>query len=268
MIIKKMKENIQKLNWNFPDLSKRFHEADVSISFTSNEVSRNFFLEYSSSVTAISDQLEEMCENRINRVSVEEMLLWKLKELKISCFDERISESRFLIQPGIIQVVTKCLTLLGRFQEAMDWLAHWRREKVPEDLGTTKSRLIVWFRRWRDGKYEKQDLTEPIDFFRYVTTDGTGEQELSLGFTLVTIKLWVIAAIRDHIKKREKFHSFIMGTHQRLGSRSSVLKISNCSPVIRTIAENCGVTTSILGVPSSSIDRNLLKKMRNTWNIF
>merc|ERR1719495_1684041 len=65
MIIKKMKENIQKLNWNFPDLSKRFHEADVSISFTSSVVSRNFFLEYSSSVAAISEQLEKMCENKV-----------------------------------------------------------------------------------------------------------------------------------------------------------------------------------------------------------
>merc|ERR1719357_2197004 len=69
MIMKKMKENIQKLNWNFPDLSKRFNEVDVSISFTSNAVSRNFFLEYSSSVAAISEQLQNMCEKRINRVS-------------------------------------------------------------------------------------------------------------------------------------------------------------------------------------------------------
>ena len=80
---------------------------------------------------------------------------------------------------------------------------------------------------------------------------------------MIIIKLHVIAVIKEHLIKRERFLAFMQGTHPRLGEFSDVRRITCITPVIKMIAEYSGVSTNILGVNSTRITASCLAQNKD-----
>ena len=253
-IVIESKEDIRELIFGFEHL-------DLSLNYGSAKQFKIWTDEVYSSSYYISMQLRQLCEKRLSRLTVEQLLYWKMKEIKHSHYDGvndyNFYRRRSITEISFILVGMNCLTALGRYQKALDFVSHWRRKEAL-DSEEEVERPIQHYKNWVNGEYDKENITKKFDLFRFVTGEGSDVTELSIGYNLVIIKLYVIAVMKNHLSKRKSFLAFMQGTNPRLGEDSPVMKIACMSPAVRLIANHCGVSSNPLGVASNTISASSL----------
>ena len=257
--IKKMKENIRyDVDGELNTLRIGFDKLDLSLNYQSDKQFRMWVNEvYFVAAADISQELGKLCEKRLSRFSVEQLLSWTLEEQKAWLFYGVTDHlygmvgTRNMTEPRYIRIVMNCFIALGSYQKALDFVFHWRRIEPLKIKRKLDGMLINHYKKWTDGNYEKQNMAKDFDFL--VRTEESGEEELNISYNLVIIKLYLIAVMSDHLAKRERFLAFMLGTHPRLGCNSNVMRIACLSPAVRLLAKYCGISSNPLGIPSSNI---------------
>eukprot|EP00092_Neocalanus_flemingeri_P014527 GFUD01015674.1.p1 GENE.GFUD01015674.1~~GFUD01015674.1.p1 ORF type:complete len:406 (+),score=85.45 GFUD01015674.1:65-1282(+) len=261
--IEKYRNNVEEVPGHANELKRGFHSLDMTLDYKAEDVQFNLWLMfvYSDSATFLTRLYNQIFEKRKNYQAVEQLLKWKLEEMKAQIFQgfliQDAEDYKSMADLGCSHLVMNCLTALGRYQEALDFAAHWSKDSV-ELLEVGKTDLLVkHLKTWVDGEYEKQDITKPFDLrlidSRDLVDEGDIEAILSVGFSLVIIKLYVRAVMENHLSKRDRFLTFMHGTHPRLGSHSNVMRIAGMTPAVRLIAKYCDISTNPLGIPSNKI---------------
>merc|ERR1712096_359992 len=109
--------------------------------------------------------------------------------------------------------------------------------------------------------YEKEDMAQEFDLQTFVGSNSeraSVELSIAMSYCLVIIKLYVIAEMENHLSKRERFLTFMQGTHPRLGSHSNVIRIAGMTPAVRLISKYCDISTNPLNIPSIQISPSSL----------
>ena len=256
--IQKLKNNSKKeAEKEIIELITGFDKLDMSLEYKYDGQFKSWLDQKYQTSYFLSRTLERLSEKRLHKLLVEQLLHWKLMEQK--CFyliqrHENLSEmnvtARMILEEYLKPM--NCLIALGNYQTALDYITHWRMRELLKENERVEG-LLTHYKAWVDGQYDSELLTDDIDLFRFVTTDGNDEKELTLCFNLIIIKLHVVAVIKEHLSKRERFLTFMQGTHSRLGEYSDVRRITCVIPVIKIIANYCGVTKASLGVSSTRI---------------
>ena len=223
-------------------------EACIQIEKARKDIDENR-LDDAAGARILSDLYERMCKNkdRIGTAAVEQLLKWKWKLSTVSGLQEE----------GV-PFVMNCMIALGRYQESLDFAAHWRKCIATRDLvpDNQESCAGLIYKKWLD---EKQDIAQKFDLERFASPS----LGLKVGYNLVLIKLHVIAVMENHLSKRERFLTFMQGKLPRLGSDSNVIRIAGMIPAVRLIAKYCDISANSLGIPSIKITRNSVAENRS-----
>ena len=140
------------------------------------------------------------------------------------------------------QNIPDMLVLLGKYQEAMDFICHWTNNVVDSDEPYVQGSLVSHLEKWNTMTYKSidiyravshEDILEDWDLFR-----GNFESRVLLRIfgILTLIRLHVITKSPELKEKRkEQFYTFMQGTHPRLGGSSPALALRAQSPVVKLI---------------------------------
>ena len=262
-LIAKMRKQTEEISEDMTNLKTGYYALDLDLDYGSSSQFYTWVEDvHREAVCQIEYHLEEICKKRLHRLTVEKLLRWRMCDLKAFVFDGTTDFNykkvgcRGMTEPIYIQECMNNFCALGRFQAALDWVSHWRRKELLEMKGGEI--LVKHFKRWVDGDYVREDITEKFDFLRFICNEGSHVEELNISYNLVIIKLFVIANMKNHLHKRERFLAFMLGTHPRLGSDSQVMMLAGMTPAVRLIAKYCDISCNPLGIQSSTISASSL----------
>ena len=224
-----------------------FYNLDTTLDYRGDEFFNGWLIfGYTESTSSLARLYKSLCQKNMNR----HVVFYGFTNT---------TDFKFISDPEDSPLVINCLTALGRYQEALDYAAHCRKDdEVCMELDGDRL-LVEHFGKWINGTYIKNDITEEINMLQFVASieDVTRVEvnwpQLSVGFCLVIIKMYVIAMMEKHLTKRERFLTFMQGTHPRLGRDSNVSMMAGMTPAIRLIAKYSDISTNTLGISSKSI---------------
>jgi len=242
-----------------------FHNMDLTLEYSADEHFNGWLIfVYLEAASCLAWQYNFMCKKRMHSWTVKQLLKWKIEELKAFVFEgytHHASGFKSMSDPEDIPLVMNCLTALGRYQEALDCAGHWRKVDLLMMEPERDKLLVKHFRKWVVGDYEKEDITQEFDLQTFVGSNSersSVELSIAMSYCLVIIKLYVIAEMENHLSKRERFLTFMQGTHPRLGSHSNVIRIAGMTPAVRLISKYCDISTNPLNIPSIQISPSSL----------
>lgn len=123
------------------------------------------------------------------------------------------------------QNLPEVFTLMGRYQEAMDYINHWTNGLDTENHG-----YVEQLKKWHNKDYEKVNIYANSDLcLEWELFDGEQESKVLLRIygVLLIVRLYVLSNIRFiRWQHKKQFQSFLLGTHRRLGGESAVSHLS------------------------------------------